>query len=395
MKKPFIISGAGCCLVDQIYPDVDFSHPTVKKYMSRTKGDGGLHPGRLVFSEQFESYSGIDLQASMEEISRDRSEPILNVGGPSIVALIHAAQLLQKAAAEIRFYGVRGNDKAGDFLQNRLEQTPVKLEQFKIAPGATPSTMVLSDPLYNEGHGERAFINDIGAAWNVGPPDLTSGFFDADVVVFGGTALVPNLHDHLSDLLRIAKEKGCLTVVNTVYDFRNELANPGRKWPIGNSDESYNNIDLLITDLEEAIHLSGKEDLVTAAKFFIEKGVSAFLITCGTDNTMVYSDGRLFKPRSLTGFPVSSDLINDLKDFQGGDTTGCGDNFVGGVLASLAWQMQQENHKPDLEECLAWGTVSGGYCCFHVGGTFMEMEPGEKVELIKPYFDKYLQQIHG
>ena len=68
------------------------------------------------------------------------------MGGPSIVALIHAAQLLHGTPAEIRFYGARGNDKAGEFLQAKLEQTPVKLEHFRIAEGATPSTIVLSDP---------------------------------------------------------------------------------------------------------------------------------------------------------------------------------------------------------------------------------------------------------
>ena len=46
MKEPITISGAGCCLVDQIYPDIDFSATNVTKYMSRTKGDGGLHPGQ-------------------------------------------------------------------------------------------------------------------------------------------------------------------------------------------------------------------------------------------------------------------------------------------------------------------------------------------------------------
>lgn len=394
MKKPFVISGTGSCLVDQIYPDIDFSHPGVKKYMSRTKGDGGLHPGKLVFPEQFEAFSDKDLLSSLAEITKGRTEPIFNVGGPSIVALIQAAQLLHGTSTEVRFYGARGEDRTGEFLQSRLEQTPVKLELFKIVSGATPTTIVLSDPNYNKGHGERAFINDNGAARHMVPGDLEDGFFDAHVVVFGGTALVPNLHDHLTGLLKKARANGCITVVNTVFDFRNEFANPGGKWPLGNSDESYNFIDLLITDLEEALHLSGKEDLASASKFFIDKGVSAFLITCGTDNTLAYSDGNFFKPRAMSGFPVSSDLVNDLKGFQGGDTTGCGDNFVGGVLTSLAWQMQQENHQPELEECLAWGTVSGGYCCFHVGGTLLEMEPGEKLELIQPYFDKYSRQIH-
>ena len=122
MKKIINISGAGCCLVDQIYPDIDFSDPVVARFMSRKKGDGGLHPGRLVFSEQFEEFSGKDLFASVTEISRDRPEPVFNVGGPSIVALIHAAQLLQESRARVNFYGVRGDDQAGEYLQSKLEQ---------------------------------------------------------------------------------------------------------------------------------------------------------------------------------------------------------------------------------------------------------------------------------
>jgi sugar/nucleoside kinase (ribokinase family) len=394
-KHPLIIAGAGCCLVDRIFPDVDFSLPAFQKYGSRRKGDGGLHPGRLVFSEPFEAFSGRDLRGAVAEITKDRAAPILNVGGPSIVALIHAAQLLQGSPAEVQFYGARGDDAAGEFLQNRLEQTPVKLQHFKIVPGSTPSTIVLSDPHHQEGQGERAFINEIGAAWKMKAEDLEQGFFDADVVVFGGTALVPRLHDQLTVLLQKARAAGCITVVNTVYDFRNESVNPGKRWPLGSDDESYQYIDLLITDREEALHLSGKQDLFAAGNFFKAMGVSAFLITSGTEHTLAFSDGRLFKPQSVRSYPVSSELVNDLKDFMGGDTTGCGDNFVGGVLASLAWQMLKEDHLPDLGECLAWGTVSGGYCCFHVGGTFLEMEPGEKLELIRPYYDRYNHQING
>jgi len=229
----------------------------------------------------------------------------------------------------------------------------------------------------------------------MGPADLEGSFFDSDVVVFGGTALVPALHDHLSDLLKKGRESGCITVVNTVYDFRSEMTHPGRRWPLGESDDSYKHIDLLITDLEEALHLSGKKDLMSAGHFFMEQGVSSFLVTSGTEDTLFYSDGKLFKPASPGTCPVSSDLVRDLREYQGGDTTGCGDNFVGGVLASLVWQMIREDHQPDLEECLAWGTVSGGYCCFHVGGTFLEDKPGEKLALIRPYFEKYMHQIHG
>ena len=395
MNKPLTIAGAGCCLVDQIYTDIGFSHPGVKKYMSRSSGDGGLHPGRLVFAEQFKAFSGEDLRTAVAQITGNRSEAILNVGGPSIVALIHAAQLLHGTSAEVRFYGTRGDDREGEFLQSSLEKTPVKLEQFRIIPGSTPTTIVLSDPSFHSGHGERAFINHIGAAMNMDPARLDNSFFEADVAVFGGTALVPNLHARLTSLLRKCKSEGCITVVNTVYDFRSELINPGEKWPMGEHDDAWPHIDLLITDREEALHLSGEKELKSAGAYFHDRGVSAFLITSGTEPTLAYSDGRFFEPLSVRSFPVSSDLVRDLKRSAGGDTTGCGDNFVGGVLASLLWQMQEGRSRPDLSDCLAWGTVSGGFCCFHVGGTSLEEGPGEKLGKITPYYHKYIRQIHG
>ena len=81
------ISGTGCCLVDQIYPDIDFSSPVTKKYMSRTKGDGGLHPGRLVFSEQFEDYASKSLDAIIEEISLDSRVTGLTCIGTELIRI--------------------------------------------------------------------------------------------------------------------------------------------------------------------------------------------------------------------------------------------------------------------------------------------------------------------
>jgi mannitol-1-phosphate/altronate dehydrogenase len=395
MSKTIKISGAGCCLVDQIHPGIDFSSSSIERYKSCTPGDGGLHPGRLVFKEQFEAFANQELNAAIRDISQEGTTPVFNIGGPSVVSLIHAAQLLQGIKAEVSFHGARGEDKVGQFLQSKLEQTPVKLNQFKVTEGSTPSTIVLSDPGYNNNQGERIFINDIGAAWNFGPQELSNDFFDSDIVVFGGTALVPGLHHHLTELLERSKAKGCITVVNTVYDFQSELEHPGQVWGLGKSSESYRHIDLLIMDSEEALKLSGTEDLKDAATFFVEQGVSSFIITRGTDPTICYSDGRLFAAVPWENYPVSSELIKELKDFRGGDTTGCGDNFVGGVLASLAWQLNDNRKVLDLQESISWGTVSGGYCCYHMGGTYFEKQPGEKLALIRPYYEFYKEQINA
>jgi len=395
MGKSISISGTGCCLVDQIYPNIDFSSPVTATYLSQEKSDGGLHPGRLVFTEQFEAFANTSLGNVIDEITKDKKKPTFNVGGPSIVALIHAAQLLQGEDHKVKFYGVRGSDKTGEYLQVKLKQTPVLVDHLKISKGSTPSTIVLSDPEFNSGHGERIFINEIGAAWGFGQDELPDNFFDSDIVVFGGTALVPAVHNGLGQLLIKSKERGALTVVNTVYDFQSELQKPGQLWSLGDSLDSYRNIDLLIMDREEAQHLSGEDDLTKALKYFKEKGVTATIITNGTEDTICTIQGELFISTGRSNYPVSKALVDALRDYEGGDTTGCGDNFVGGVLASIAWQMSVGRSRLDLEECIAWGTVSGGHACFHVGGTLIEKTRGEKLNSIQPYYKHYLTQLHN
>lgn len=49
----------------------------------------------------------------------------------------------------------------------------------------------------------------------------------------GGTSLVSLIHDNLASILRKAKTRNCINVVNTVFDFRSEKKNPGVPWPLG------------------------------------------------------------------------------------------------------------------------------------------------------------------
>lgn len=57
MPDKFIVSGIGCCLVDILYNDIDFGSETIRPFMSRSRGDGGLTPGQLVFNEEFTLYA--------------------------------------------------------------------------------------------------------------------------------------------------------------------------------------------------------------------------------------------------------------------------------------------------------------------------------------------------
>ncbi|MBI5010314.1 MAG: carbohydrate kinase family protein [Bacteroidia bacterium] len=390
-----IVSGAGCCLVDMLFNDINFSSPGVKPYLSEKRGDGGLTPGHLVFREEFEKFCGKPFEKVLWEITGGRKHDKINIGGPSIVSLINIAQLIDKDQCEVRFYGRGGNDEPGNYLLSSLKKTPVVISDYRLIDKPTPSTVVLSDPGFENGHGERMFINSIAAAWEFGPDDLPDEFFRSDIVVFGGTALVPNIHDNLSALLKKAKSNGCRTVVNTVFDFRNEKADPVNRWPLGESDESYALTDLLIADQEEAFRLSGQRDSKSALQFFISKKVSSVVITNGSKNITAWSDGRFFTNQETFELPVSEKVTDELLSFRGGDTTGCGDNFAGGLIASIVSQINQGTINPDLKEACCRGIVPGGFTCFYLGGTWFEEHPGEKRYKIEPYYAAYRKRIEG
>jgi sugar/nucleoside kinase (ribokinase family) len=395
MSKKVIVSGVGCSLVDRLFNNISFNSDDFAGYLSQKNGDGGLVPGQLVFVEEFEKYANEDHQTILKKITNNRTHDKINIGGPSIVSIIHAAQLSFDNNSEFRFYGGRGDDAEGEFIMELLKGTSVNADNYIVTEGETPSTLVLSDPTYNNNSGERIFINSIGAAWNYSPNHLDDGFFESDIVVFGGTALVPGIHEHLTALLTKAKNSGIFTIVNTVYDFLSMKKDPQARWPLGKSDDSYRNIDLLIMDYEEALRLSGEREIDDAVRFFKEKGVGAAIITHGAENIRLFSVGRGFDALPDMEMPISDSIAKELKQMREtvGDTTGCGDNFVGGVIASLVSQLQKNDVKPDLFEAAVWGIISGGTTCFYMGGMYEEKYPGEKRKMIEPYYEKYLTQV--
>lgn len=393
MSKKIVVSGVGCTLVDRLFSNISFDADNLTPFLSRQSGDGGLTPGHLVFKEEFEKFAEIDFHKALKQITLNKDHDKINIGGPAIVPMIHAAQMAENDDCEYNIYAARGDDENGKIIMSLLKGVPVSLKNFMVAGNETPSTIVLSDPDYDQGHGERIFINSIGSAWEYTPDQLNDEFFFSDVVIFGGTGLMPLIHDNLTELLKRAKSKGCITIVNTVYDFRNEKANPHVKWPLGESDDSYQNIDLLMMDKEEALRLSGKKDMDLAMRFFRENGTGAVIVTSGTNNVRIFSDGSLFEILGESEMPISNAIYVELKKGHSGDTTGCGDNFVGGVIASIVSQIQSGIQTLSLKEACIWGIISGGTSCFYIGGMYEEKRSGEKRKMVEPYYEEYKKQI--
>ncbi len=392
-----IIAGTGCALADYLYTGVRFNSPLFLNYLSHKAGDGGLAPGRLVFTEELEKFSGKPYSEISHELTGGEPPAAINIGGPGLVSLINASQLLGKENFEVQFYGGMGMDETAEWIEKLLIKTPLKIDHYRRISGKrTPFTDVLSDITYDNHQGERTFINNIGAAWDYTPELLGDDFFESDIVCFGGTALVPQIHDNLTQLLGKAKQKGCLTVVNTVFDFRNEKKNPDHPWPLVDTKEDYRLIDMLIMDCEESLKISGTKTIAEAAAYFVSLNISAFIITNGSNDLIAFSNGDLFENMPLTVFPVSK-KVND--DFAGeptlkGDTTGCGDNFAGGVITSIALQLAATTTgKFKMTEAIAFGVASGAFACYYVGGTFIENSAGEKLRKVEEFKNEYVQQI--
>jgi len=396
-KEKIIISGTGCALADYLYTGVSFDGPRFEKYRSRRPGDGGLSPGKLVFTEEIEKFAAAPYPSILKELTDNREPDGFNIGGPGLVSMIHASQLLGRDDFEVRFHGITGRDKTASLILDLARKIPLNISDYKpLGHKPTPFTHVLSDETYHNGQGERTFINNMGAAWDYTPEMLREEFFHADIVCFGGTALLPVIHDNLFMLLKKAKDQNCLTVVNTVFDFRHEKNSPDQPWPLGDKVESFKLMDLLIMDREEAIRISGSTAIDQAAAFFMESGVASFIITNGANESLAYSDGRVFRKKDLARMPVSRKVDEDLHRDPSikGDTTGCGDNFAGGAIASLAWQLKTSGPGEfDFNDTIAWAMASGGFACFYLGGTYFERTSREKFARVKVYKKDYCRQM--
>ena len=123
--------------------------------------------------------------------------------------------------------------------------------------------------------------------------------------------------------LKIAKENGCLTILNPA---------PASKI----SEEFFDNIDFFTPNETEAefftgIKITNNREAKQAADILINKGIKKIIITLG-DKGLFYSDGK-------------EEIYLKAKSVKVIDTTGAGDAFNGGLAFSLL------NKRP-IKDCL-------------------------------------------
>lgn len=80
MKKT-TVSVAGCSLADILYADIDFTAPAFTACASKKDGDGGLAPGKLVFADALEAFTGKSYPELKRALTGGAAPHAENLGG--------------------------------------------------------------------------------------------------------------------------------------------------------------------------------------------------------------------------------------------------------------------------------------------------------------------------
>jgi sugar/nucleoside kinase (ribokinase family) len=218
---------------------------------------------------------------------------------------------LGKLGMAVRLLAPVGRDASGEYLVAKLRSAAVDLDYLEYTSAPTATSAVLVHP-----SGERALLHRPGASAEgfAGNFDSARWFAGASHLHLGTPFAVPRLRPRIGELLRLAREAGLSTSVDTQWD------STGR-WMLDLA-ACLPFTGLLFANADEARMLTGTSDPATAAARFFEAGVGEVVLKLGREGC------ALFTPESHWRFPAYAVPVLD--------TTGAGDCFVGAFLAALA-----------------------------------------------------------
>lgn len=234
-------------------------------------------------------------------------ELTIAVSGAAGTAAIAAAKMGLKTLA----VGGVGKDMMGDWVLQRLQHFGVDASSMQSRPGwKTSSSIVLT-----RADGSRPALHMKGATGTfVVEPEDFARVADAKVVHLGGVGLMDAMDgERNAQLMRYAKENGCITTVDVFAGSKDDLPDVDAVLPY---------TDYFMPSIEEARALSGLEDLIDCTKFFHDRGVACCVFTLGGEGAYYSSvDGTRFR---VPAFEI------DVKC-----TCGCGDAFDAGYAVAL------------------------------------------------------------
>jgi len=227
---------------------------------------------------------------------------------------------------DIAVIGAVGDDTYGRFIEETLAGYGIKTFLYKVSDVGTSKNLIL----VVKGE-DRRFHVDVGANVRLDPIFVEEKIskLESDILYIGATGWLGNVDLKLPYFLKDAKERGQLTFVDIIAPY-------GKEWSYIIPSLAYT--DIFHCNLVEASNIVGTNDLSSATKAFLDKGVKLVIITLGEEG--LYARSKKWSIR------MGAFKVNVI------DPTGAGDAFCAGVIYELVRRRIEDIEDLGLDEAL-------------------------------------------
>src|SRR3954471_24109930 len=235
--------------------------------------------------------------ALIEEI---RVSPAGAAGGTAIT--------LAKLRARTVTVGGLGSDDIGDLLVTMLGKLGVETDHLARREGVQTSATVL--PIRT--NGDRPALHVIGANASFTRDDVPWDLIEqADTLHLGGPEF---MHELAPEILGFCREHGVRTSADVLADGWPEL--------LDMIAPALEQVDWFLPNEDQAMKLTGADDVEAGGRALLERGIGGCAITCGARGSIIVSGEDTER---VPAFEV--EVV---------DTTGCGDAFSAGFMRALS-----------------------------------------------------------
>ena len=219
------------------------------------------------------------------------------------------ALTLAKLGADVRSAGAIGTDPIGEMLAALLERGGVDTSLLVRRDDVQTSASVL--PI--RPNGDRPAFHVVGANASYGPADVPwDQLSDVTHLHLGGPEFMGG--EAAAEILSNAHRRGIVTSADVLA--------PGEPGLLDWIGPALAELDYLLPNGEQAVALTGEDDLEAACRALLERGVGCVAATRGAEGVLLIdADGSERVPA------LEVEVV---------DTTGCGDAFSAGFLRGLS-----------------------------------------------------------
>lgn len=280
----------------------------------------------------------MDVTASVTEAINHGSDTAATVTWQPGGSAANTARWLAWAGQSTSLIGCIGGDPQGAMVREALVRDGVAPLMRTAAESRTGTCIVIVEPT-----GERTMLPDAGANALLTPADLPEGAFASDghLHLSGYTLLREATRAVGMAALRLARESGMSTSLDA------SSAAPIRARPDA-FDDALGLVDLLVANADEAVALTGARDPQEAGTVLATRARALVVVKLGPQGALGFDGGEQQRAASVASVIV--------------DTTGAGDAFAAGLLASWTTgsPLQQALQRGNELAAVAVGRVGAG-----------------------------------